>query len=93
MARVLSAQELEERLERLPEWALIDGALERAFQFRNFVEAMAFVNTVAGLAEEANHHPDIDVRWNKVRLALVTHSAGGITAADAEMAERIDRIE
>ena len=93
MSAVLSAEDLEGMLKKLPEWELEGGAIERNFEFENFNEAMEFVNTVAELAEEADHHPDIDIRWNKVRLALVTHSAGGITEADTEMAQRIDRLD
>lgn len=93
MSDVLEEESLEEALKKLPEWEHVKGAIERTFEFENFAEAMEFVNTVAEVAEEADHHPDIDIRWNKVRLALVTHSAGGITAADIEMAQRIDRLD
>ena len=63
------------------------------YQFKDFAEAMAFVNKVADAAEEANHHPDILVHgWNKVRLTLTTHSAGGLTDNDRRMAERIDQL-
>lgn len=58
----------------------------------DFVEAMEFVNEVAGLAEAANHHPDIDIRWNTVTLRLSTHSAGGITAKDIDLASQIDGL-
>jgi 4a-hydroxytetrahydrobiopterin dehydratase len=60
------------------------------FSLPSFPAAIDFVNTVAGLAEEANHHPDLDIRYNKVRVGLVTHSAGGITDKDLEMARRIE---
>ena len=93
MSAVLSTEDLEGMLKKLPEWELEGGAIERTFEFEDFNEAMDFVNTVAEVAEEADHHPDIDIRWNKVRLALVTHSAGGITEADTEMAQRIDRLD
>ena len=65
----------------------------RELKFDDFAAAMAFVNRVAGEAEEANHHPDILVHgWNKVRLSLTNHSAGGLTDADFEMAARIDGL-
>jgi 4a-hydroxytetrahydrobiopterin dehydratase len=85
----LSKEELAELLRQLPEWALEDGKLVRFFTFPNFVEAIAFVNRVAQLAEQAGHHPDIDIRYNRVKLALVSHDAGGITAQDAAMARRL----
>ena len=69
-------------------WTEIDGALEREFRFADFAAAMAFVNRVAELAESEDHHPDIDVRWNRVTLRWSTHSAGGITDRDRELAAR-----
>jgi 4a-hydroxytetrahydrobiopterin dehydratase len=59
---------------------------------KDFAQALTFVNAVGAVAEEANHHPDIDIRWNKVTLRLSTHSAGGLTAADLDMARRIDAL-
>jgi 4a-hydroxytetrahydrobiopterin dehydratase len=73
-----------------PDWHLDGGKLVRDWSFKDFVEAMLFVNRIAALAEQAGHHPDIDIRYNKVRLGLVTHDAGGITESDAAMAKRID---
>ena len=68
-------------------------ALERDFEFADFAAAMAFVNRVAEVAEEADHHPDIFVHgWNKVRLTLSTHDAGGLTEADHALAEAIDDL-
>jgi 4a-hydroxytetrahydrobiopterin dehydratase len=68
-------------------------ALVRDFEFKDFAEAMAYVNRVADLAEEVNHHPDILVHgWNKVRLTLTTHSEGGLTENDHAMARRIDDL-
>ena len=82
----LSSQEIDSRLSTLPDWRVEAGELVRTFQFSDFLAAMAFVNRVADLAEEAGHHPDIDIRYNKVRLGLVTHDAGGITAKDFDLA-------
>lgn len=62
----------------------------RTFSHRDFAAALAFVNRVGGLAEEANHHPDIDIRWNKVTLRLSTHNCGGLTDLDFDLAARID---
>lgn len=67
-------------------WSETDGALERVFRFGNFVEAMAFVNRVAELAESEDHHPDIAIHYNRVVLRWSTHSAGAITDRDRELA-------
>jgi 4a-hydroxytetrahydrobiopterin dehydratase len=92
MADLLSDDDLARGLEGSL-WKQEDGAIHRDYSFADFAEAMAFANRVAEVAEEANHHPDILVHdWNKVRLTLVTHSAGGITRADLEMAARIDGV-
>ena len=69
-------------------WSEVNGALEREFDFADFVEAMAFVTRVAELAEEANHHPDVAITYNKVTLRWWTHTAGGITDRDRELAAR-----
>jgi 4a-hydroxytetrahydrobiopterin dehydratase len=75
----------------MSEWSQRPDALERDFEFADFAEAMAFVNRVAAVAEERNHHPDILVHgWNKVRLTLSTHAAGGLTDADHALARAID---
>ena len=85
----LSEKQLHDLLTELPEWALEDGKLVRNWTLPTFVEAMAFVNRVADIAEEAQHHPDIDIRYNLVRLALVSHDAGGITERDTRMARQL----
>jgi len=89
----LSATELEASVKNLPQWKVEDGTLVREWKFADFVAAMAFVNQVAEAAEKAQHHPDIDIRYNRVRLGLVTHDAGGITAKDVEMARTLDRVD
>jgi 4a-hydroxytetrahydrobiopterin dehydratase len=83
--------EVETRLREAPEWRLDSGKLVRDWTFPDFAQAMVFVNRVAQLAESANHHPDIDIRYNKVRPALVSHDAGGITDRDLKMASRINQ--
>jgi 4a-hydroxytetrahydrobiopterin dehydratase len=90
MTKALNATEIEEVLKIHPEWKLQGGKLVREWTFKDFVEAMQFVNRVAVVAEAAGHHPDIDVRYNRVLLGLVSHDAGGITRRDAAMASRID---
>ena len=74
-------------------WRQEDESLVRNYEFKDFAEAMVFVNRVAEAAEDANHHPDILVHsWNKVRLTLTTHDTGGLTDNDHKMAERIDAL-
>jgi len=91
---LLSQAEIEERLSDVPDWnAGPDQTIVCERSFGDFAGAIAFVNRVAELAEAANHHPDILVHgWNHVRLTLSTHSAGGLTEADFELASRIDRV-
>jgi 4a-hydroxytetrahydrobiopterin dehydratase len=75
------------------DWRHADDALERDYEFKDFTSAMWFVNRVAELAEERNHHPDILIHgWNKVRLTLSTHDAGGLTEADHALAAAIDEL-
>ena len=73
-------------------WLEVDGALEREFRFRDFAEALAFVNRVGELAEAQNHHPDIAVRWNRVTLRWWTHTKQAITDRDVAMAERTNEL-
>jgi 4a-hydroxytetrahydrobiopterin dehydratase len=73
-------------------WDEVDGALEREFRFRDFVEALAFVNRVGELAESENHHPDIAISWNKVTLRWWTHTAGGITDRDRALAAKTNDL-
>jgi 4a-hydroxytetrahydrobiopterin dehydratase len=89
---LLNGAALEQAVATLAGWKLEAGELVQTWTFPNFPEAIRFVNRVAPLAEEAAHHPDIDIRWNRVRLALVTHDAGGITDRDISMAKRISEI-
>ena len=86
----LDDQQLQQALTGLPNWKLDAGKLVRDWTFKDFVAAMAFVNKVADAAEAAGHHPDIDIRYNRVRLGLVTHDAGGITVNDTKMAATLD---
>ncbi|MEO6803092.1 MAG: 4a-hydroxytetrahydrobiopterin dehydratase [Granulicella sp.] len=79
----LSEGEIKSILAAQPQWKVADGALTREWVFKDFVEAMTFVNRIAAIAEAAGHHPDIDIRYNKVRLSLISHDLGGITERDA----------
>jgi 4a-hydroxytetrahydrobiopterin dehydratase len=88
----LTPDQIKAALPNIKNWKKQSAEIRRTFQFKDFAAAMAFVNQVAGLAEEANHHPDIDIRWNKVTLALATHSEGGLTQNDLDLAQKIDRL-
>jgi 4a-hydroxytetrahydrobiopterin dehydratase len=72
-------------------WERAGSEIRRTYRFKDFREALAFVNRVGDLAERAGHHPDIDIRYNAVTLALTTHDAGGLTAKDFDLARAIDR--
>lgn len=89
---VLNADEVQEKLKFLPGWKLVNGEIVRETAFKDFVAAVSFVNQVAAKAEAAGHHPDIDIRYNKVRLALVSHDAGGLTQQDFDMAASIESL-
>ena len=92
MAELLSEDEIASRLEG-SDWQRQGDEIVREYKLADFAEAMSFVNRVADAAEQANHHPDILVHgWNKVRLTLTNHSAGGLTDADFEMAKRINEL-
>ncbi len=92
MAELLNEDEVASRLRRLP-WEREGDEIVREWRFDDFSEAIAFVNQVAEVAEEANHHPDIFVHgWNKVKLSLSNPSAGGLTEMDFEMAARFDKL-
>ena len=77
-------------LRQTPGWERAGSEIRRTYRFEGFVQALAFVNRVGGLAERAGHHPDIDIRYNTVTLALTTHDAGGLSAKDFELARAID---
>ncbi|MBI5469144.1 MAG: 4a-hydroxytetrahydrobiopterin dehydratase [Deltaproteobacteria bacterium] len=82
------------RLSReVPAWSLKEGSIEREFKFKDFKGAMAFTNTVAGVADSQDHHPDILISYNRVRLTLTTHKTGGLTRNDFILASRIDRLQ
>lgn len=92
MTELLSDEEIGSRLEG-SHWRQEGEHIVRDWTFKDFAAAIAFVNKVAEAAEEANHHPDIVVHgWNKVRLSLTNHSAGGLTATDFEVAEKFDEL-
>src|SRR5207248_1204291 len=92
MAELIKPGDLKDRLKKIPEWELEKKHIERTFEFDDFSDSIDFVNAVAEVAEEEEHHPDIDIRYNKVRLVLSTHSKGGLTELDFALAERIDTL-
>jgi len=89
MKKTFTTAEIDDVIRAHPEWILKDGKLVREWIFSDFPAAIAFVNRIAAIAEDAGHHPDIDIRYNHVTLALISHDAGGITERDATMAARI----
>ncbi len=91
---MLSIEEREQALERLPGWTYDEAArgIRRSFRFRDFAEAFAFMTRVALEAEKADHHPELSNVWNKVDILLTTHSDGGLTVKDVALAKRIAAI-
>jgi len=89
---LLSKNEIQNALASLKGWKLEGEEIVKQYELKDFVHAMGLVNSVALLAEKANHHPDIDIRWNKVKLVLSTHSAGGLTEKDFNLAKQIDSL-
>lgn len=86
----LSDAEIQAALVELPGWMLENGMLVKTYEHPTFPEAIVFVNAVAQLAELANHHPDVDIRYSKITLRLVTHDSGGITSKDVRLAKEIE---
>lgn len=92
MAELIATQEIKAWIKKAPEWDVEKKYLTRTIEFDDFMEGIDFVNDVAEIAEEAQHHPDIDIRWCKITLRLTTHDQGGITDLDFELASRIDTL-
>jgi 4a-hydroxytetrahydrobiopterin dehydratase len=88
----LSASEIKVALATVPDWKKRGATITRTFEFKDFPAAIKFVTAVAKLAEKAGHHPDIDIRWNKVTLTLTTHDAGGLTDRDFSLARKFDQL-
>jgi len=91
-ATLLADAEVQSRLKELNGWSRSGNEILKLFELSDFVHAMGFVNSVALLAERLNHHPDINIRWNKVTLTLSTHSTGGLTQRDFALAKLIDAL-
>ena len=88
----MSDEEVTKQLTNLGGWEREGDALVREFEFANFVGSVDFVNRITPVAEEMNHHPDLAISWNKVKVSLSTHSEGGITENDFELATKIDSL-
>ncbi len=88
----LKPNEIEAALRDLPGWSVKNGMLIKTYSHEIFPEAIVFVNAVAHLAELANHHPDVDIRYTNVTLSLVTHDQGGLTSRDVSLARQIEGI-
>ena len=88
----LNLAQIKTALAATPAWKKQGATIIRLYQFKDFPAAIRFVNAVARLAEQAGHHPDIDIRWNQVVLTLTTHDAGGLTKKDFALAEKFDRL-
>ena len=88
----LDPETLTTRLASLEGWSVEGRAIEKVFSFEKYMDGVTFVTQIAPIAEEANHHPDIFLGWRRVRLNLSTHSEGGLTDKDFDLAEKIDRI-
>jgi 4a-hydroxytetrahydrobiopterin dehydratase len=92
MSGVLDDKQIQDALTDRPQWEYRGGALNRQVRATDFMAGIRLVDAVAEAAESANHHPDIDIRYNQLTFALVTHSEGGVTSNDLDMADRIDEI-
>jgi 4a-hydroxytetrahydrobiopterin dehydratase len=92
MPTVLTADELTEAIAELPEWSGDVKGIERSVKARSFLAGIRLVDAVAEVAEAADHHPDIDIRWRTVTFRLATHSAGGVTELDLSLARQIDQL-
>lgn len=89
----LEGEELEALGRQLPDWTVVDGHhLRREFRFRNFREALDFVNRVGELAEEQGHHPDINLSWGRVGVEIFTHKINGLTESDFILAAKVDEL-
>lgn len=92
MAQQLTQSEIQAQLSKLPEWSQVDNKIQRLFKFKNFVEAVAFVNKLVEPAEAADHHPDLEISYNKVTVNLTTHDTGGLTQKDFDLAGTFEAL-
>lgn len=92
MSDLVEEDELNAFLKKLPEWDLEEKTITRVVEFDEYMDGIDFVNAVAEIAEEAGHHPDVDIRWCTIHLSLTTHDVGGLTELDFEVAKKIDTL-
>lgn len=92
MSTLLSRTEIDDAMARIPDWTRHDVSIVRTVELPSFPAAIEFVAAVADAAEQADHHPDIDIRWRKLTFTLSTHSAGGLTRKDVDLAAVIDSL-
>jgi 4a-hydroxytetrahydrobiopterin dehydratase len=90
---LLSDDEIEQRLQGLDGWSREGDAISKQFELDDFQGSVRFVNRLTPVAEEMNHHPDLSISWNKVTVSITTHSEGGLTENDFELASRIEGVE
>lgn len=88
----LNEAEVKSSLDKLNDWSVVDGMLRKTFRFKGFMNGIAFVNEVATVAEEMDHHPDINIRFGLITISLTTHGSQGLTALDFEQAARLDKL-
>jgi len=89
----LTAEQVTAELAATPGWEVADGQITKTVTRKDFRDALLYLNAVGYLAEQANHHPDIFISWNKVTLTLVSHSAGGLTAKDFALARQVNDLD
>ena len=89
---LLEENEIDEHLGELDGWERSGNQIEKTFSLKNFIESVGFINKIAILAEKADHHPDILILYNKVKITLSTHSEGGITVKDINLAKEIENL-
>jgi 4a-hydroxytetrahydrobiopterin dehydratase len=92
MAQLLSDAEVQERMSQLNGWTVAGKTIQQTYKFKDFVEAIAFVNQLVEPAEAAGHHPDIAISYNRVTVSLSTHDAGGLTEKDFALAQQISQL-
>lgn len=92
MSELLEEEDLSAALKKCSEWEYEEQAITRTVEFEEFMDAIDFVNDLAEIAEEAQHHPEITIRYTKVTLVLTTHEVNGVTEADIELAQRVDNL-
>lgn len=88
----LTAKQIDFRVKSIPCWSKRTKTIHRTFKFEGFLEGIGFVDRIAKKAQKLNHHPDIDIRFNQVKLTLTTHDEGGITAKDFSLAQQCDKV-